>query len=183
MALLFTTSLLEDSIAQLRHYKSLADRAITQIADDQHLTAVLDGEMNSIATIVKHLAGNMRSRWTNFLTTDGEKPERHRDGEFVDPPATREALLALWEEGWRTLFDSLAQLTDDDLSRRITIRGEAHSVTQAIARTLAHTAYHCGQIVLLAKHFSAAHWQSLTVPRGQSEEFNRRVTAGEASQR
>ena len=182
MALQLTTSHIEDSIAVFHYYKRLAERAMAQVADDQ-LFAVLDGEANSIAIIVKHMAGNMRSRWTDFLTTDGEKPTRNRDSEFVDPPATRVALLREWEHGWATMFRALEQLTDADMARTITIRGEAHSVMQAINRQLAHYPYHVGQIVLLAKHFACDRWESLSVPRNRSEEFNRRVAAGEASQR
>ena len=129
------------------------------------------------------MAGNMRSRWTDFLTGDGEKPNRDRDAEFADPPATREALLAVWEEGWQCVFTALEPLSDSNLSRTITIRGEPHSVMQAINRQIAHYSYHCGQIVLLAKHFKSNDWQSLSVPRGQSAHFNRRVLAGEVSQR
>jgi hypothetical protein len=125
----------------------------------------------------------MRSRWTDFLTTDGEKPDRNRDAEFTDPPPTREALMKLWEEGWACLFHALEPLTDEDLSRRVTIRGEAHSVMQAINRQLAHYAMHTGQIVFLAKHLAHASWQSLSIPRNRSAEFNRAVAAGEASQR
>jgi hypothetical protein len=182
MALQFTTSHIEDSIEVFRYYKRLAERAMAQVADEQ-LFAVLDGEANSIAIVVKHMAGNMRSRWTDFLTTDGEKPTRNRDSEFVEPPATREALLNEWEHAWATMFVALESLTDADMGRPITIRGEAHSVMQAINRQLAHYPYHVGQIVLLAKHFASDHWQSLSVPRNQSAEFNRRVAAGEASQR
>jgi len=182
MALEFTTSYLKDSIEVFRYYKKLAERAMAQLADDQLFTA-LDQESNSIAVIVKHMAGNMRSRWTDFLLSDGEKPDRNRDAEFENPPATREALLALWEQGWGCLFQALEPLTDADLTRTITIRGEAHSVTQAINRQLAHYPYHCGQIVFLAKHLNPAGWKSLTVPRGKSQDFNRRVLAGEASQR
>jgi len=182
MALQFTTSHIEDSIAVFRYYKRLAERAMAQLSDKQ-LFAVLDGEANSIAIIVKHMAGNMRSRWTGFLTTDGEKPSRNRDSEFVDPPSTRESLLSEWEHGWATMFGALEPLTDSELGRTITIRGEAHSVMQAINRQLAHYPYHVGQIVLLAKHFASDHWQSLSVPRNQSADFNRRVAAGEASQR
>jgi Protein of unknown function (DUF1572) len=182
MALEFTTSYLKDSIGVFRYYKTLAERAMAQVSDEQ-LFSTLDDESNSIAIVVKHMAGNMRSRWTNFLTTDGEKPDRLRDVEFVDPPATREALLALWEEGWECMFRALEPLIDADLARTVTIRGEAHSVMQAINRQLAHYPYHCGQIVLLAKHLNCAGWKSLTVPRGKSEEFNARVRAGEASQR
>ena len=182
MALRFTTSYVEDSLTLFRYYKNLAERAMAQATDEQ-LAAVLDCEMNSIAVIVKHMTGNMRSRWTGFLTSDGEKPDRHRDSEFVDPPVTREALLKVWEEGWNCLFQSLESLTEADLQQTVKIRGEAHSVMQAINRQIAHYSYHCGQIVLLAKHFNYAGWQSLSVPRGRSETFNQRVLAGEASQR
>jgi hypothetical protein len=182
MALQFTTSYAADSLDLFRYYKKLAERAMAQVTDEQLLT-VLDAEMNSIAVIVKHMAGNMRSRWTDFLNSDGEKPDRNRDTEFSDPPATREGLLAMWEEGWRCLFTALEPLSGQDMQRTVTIRGESHSVMQAINRQVAHYAYHCGQIVLLAKHFKHDEWQSLSVPRRQSAEFNRRVLAGEASQR
>jgi len=182
MPLRFTTSYLQDSLDLFRYYKSLAERAMAQVTDEQ-LFAVLDDEMNSIALIAKHLTGNMRSRWTNFLTTDGEKLDRNRDAEFTDPPASREALFAIWEEGWRCLFNALEPLSVEDLQRTITIRGEVHSVMQAINRQVAHYSYHCGQIVFLAKHLKHAEWKSLSVPRRQSAEFNRRVLAGEASQR
>ena len=182
MALKFTTSNLEDSLALFAYYKKLAERAMDQLTDDQ-LFATLDGEANSIAIIVKHMSGNMLSRWTDFLTTDGEKPNRNRDAEFEAPPATRAALLATWGAGWACLFSALQPLTDADLARTVTIRGEVHSVLQAINRQLAHYPHHVGQIVLLAKHFAHDHWQSLSVPRKGSAEFNRRVAAGEASQR
>lgn len=182
MALQFTTSYVEDSLSLLRYYKKLGERAMEQVADE-HLFAVLDNEANSIAIIVKHLAGNMRSRWTGFLTTDGEKPSRNRDNEFIDPPLTRSALLDEWEDGWSRLFAALEALTDADLGRTVKIRGEAHSVMQAMNRQIAHYPYHVGQIVLLAKHFACDRWQSLSVPRNQSAEFNRRVAAGETSQR
>lgn len=182
MALKFTTSYLEDSLALFRYYKTLAERAIDQVSDEQ-LFATLDGEMNSIAVIIKHMAGNMRSRWTDFLTTDGEKPDRGRDSEFVDPPATRDALLRMWEDGWSRLFGALEPLSDADLTRTVTIRGEPHSVMQAINRQMAHYPHHIGQIVMLAKHFAHDHWQSLSIPRNRSADFNRRVSTGEASQR
>ena len=182
MALKFTTSYLEDSLALLAYYKKLAERAMDQLTDDQ-LFATLDGEANSIAIIVKHMSGNMLSRWTDFLTTDGEKPNRNRDAEFEAPPATRAALLATWGAGWACLFSALQPLTDADLARTVTIRGEVHSVLQAINRQLAHYPHHVGQIVLLAKHYQHAQWRSLSVPRGKSGDFNRRVVAGEASQR
>ncbi len=182
MALKFTTSYLEDSLTLFRYYKNLAERGMEQVTDEQ-LVALLDGEANSIAIIVKHMAGNMRSRWVDFLTSDGEKPDRNRETEFEDPPATREALMRLWEQGWSHLFTALEPLSDSDMERTVTIRGEPHSVMQAINRQLAHYAYHCGQIVFLAKHFQQDRWKSLSVPRGKSAEFNRRVATGEASQR
>src|SRR6185437_13734339 len=143
----------------------------------------LDGESNSIAITVKHMAGNMRSRWTDFLTSDGEKPDRDRDSEFADPPKTRDELLQMWEGGWTRLFSALEPLSDADLAKTVLIRGEAHSVMQAINRQIAHYANHIGQIVLLAKHFAGDRWQSLTIPRSRSGDFNRRVAAGESSQR
>lgn len=182
MALKFTMSYLEDSLSVFRQYKKLAERAMEQVTEEQ-LFATLDEEANSIAIIVKHMAGNMRSRWTDLLTTDGEKPDRDRDSEFVNPPATRKALLDGWEDGWARMFRALESLSDADLTRTVTIRGEAHSVMQTINRQLAHYPYHVGQIVLLAKHFAHDRWQSLSVSRNSSAEFNRRVAAGELSQR
>ena len=182
MALKFTTSYVEDSLTLFRQYKKLGEGAIDQVTDEQ-LFATLDEEMNSIAIIVKHMAGNMRSRWRDFLTTDGEKPDRNRDTEFVGPPATRAALMQVWGDGWNIVFTALEPLTDADLNRTVTIRGEAHSVMQAINRQMAHYAYHCGQIVFLAKHFQHSNWKSLSVPRGQSVQFNSKVAAGDASQR
>jgi hypothetical protein len=182
MALEFTTSYLEDAISLLRMSKRLGDKAMEQVTEEQ-LFAAIDSEANSIAIIVKHLAGNMRSRWTDFLTTDGEKPNRDRDTEFADPAATRAALLEQWEIGWSCVFGALGSLTDADLGRAVTIRGEKHSVLQAINRSLGHSSYHVGQIVFLAKHFACVEWKSLSVPRNGSAEFNRRVAAGKASQR
>jgi hypothetical protein len=182
MPLVFTTSYIEDALAVFRHSKKVAEGAMAQ-ATDADLNAVLDPEMNSIAVIVKHMSGNMRSRWTDFLISDGEKPDRNRDSEFEEPAATRAELMAQWENGWNSLFTALEPLTDTDLTRTITIRGEAHSVMQAINRQIAHYGYHCGQIVLLAKHFRSANWKSLSVPRKKSEQFTRKVLAGEASQR
>src|SRR2546426_12174001 len=128
MAHKFSTSYLEDSVALFHFYKKMAERAMEQVTDEQ-LFATLDEEMNSIAVIVKHMTGNMRSRWTDFLSSDGEKPDRHRDSEFVEPPTTREALMKAWESAWRCLFSALEPLSDADLGRTVTIRGEAHSVT------------------------------------------------------
>jgi uncharacterized damage-inducible protein DinB len=160
----FTTSYLEDALAVFRQYKKLGEGAIAQV-DDAELTAVLDNEMNSIAQVVKHMAGNMRSRWTDFLTTDGEKPDRNRDSEFVEAPATREALMAMWESGWDCVWRALGPLTDADMGRTVTIRGEPHSVMQAINRQLTHYAYHVGQIVMLAKHFKGEEWKTLSMAR------------------
>src|SRR5450432_3539332 len=171
MAHEFTTSHLTDSLTVFRQYKKLAEAAMAQ-ATDEHLYATLDPEANSIALVVKHMTGNMRSRWTNFLTTDGEKPDRNRDAEFVEPPPTREALMQLWENGWNCVFAALEPLTDADLGRTITIRGEAHSVMQAVNRQIAHYASHCGQIVLLAKHFEHDQWKSLSIPKNKSAEIN-----------
>ncbi|MBS1804329.1 MAG: DUF1572 domain-containing protein [Acidobacteria bacterium] len=182
MALQFTTSYIEDALAVFRQYKQLGEKAIAQVTDEQ-LFATLDEESNSIAIIVKHITGNMRSRWTDFLTSDGEKATRNRDGEFVDPPATREALMAEWEHGWASVFSAIEPLTDADLGRTVAIRGEAHSVMQAINRQLSHYPMHVGQIILLAKHFAGARWETLSVARNRSGEFNRKVALGEASQR
>jgi uncharacterized damage-inducible protein DinB len=179
-----TTSYLKDSIDLFRYYKKLAERAIAQ-CPDEGLFLTLDEESNSIATIVKHMAGNMRSRWTDFLTSDGEKPDRNRDSEFEEPPKTRAELLTVWERGWTCLLDALTPLSDADLTRTVTIRTEPHSVTQAINRQMAHYSYHIGQIAYLAKHFAArsGKWTALTVPRKKSADFNARVASGQASQR
>jgi len=169
-----TTSYIDDSLIVFAQYKKMAEGAMAQVSDEQ-LFLSLDQEANSIAIIVKHITGNMRSRWTDFLTSDGEKPDRNRDGEFVDPPATRAALLEDWESGWKLVFSALEPLTDADLSRTVTIRGEAHSVMQAINRQVAHYASHIGQIILLAKHFAGANWRTLSIPRNRSDEFNRQM--------
>jgi hypothetical protein len=182
MPLEFTTSYLEDSVAILRYYKLLGTQAIAQ-APDESLGTALDDESNSIAIIVKHLAGNMRSRWPDFLTVDGEKPDRDRDAEFVAPCSSRAEISALWDAGWNCVFEALEPLTEADLGGVVLIRGERHSVMQAINRQIAHYAYHVGQIVYLAKHFSPGRWVSLSVPRGKSADFNHRVMSGRASQR
>jgi len=182
MALEFTTSYIQDSTEVFRYYKHLAECAMKQVSDGA-LFATLDAESNSIAIIVKHIAGNLRSRWTNFLTTDGEKPDRNRDSEFEHPPSTRAELIASWEAAWGRLFEALAELTEKDLGQPVHIRGEAHSVMQAINRSITHIAYHVGQITCLAKHLAAPSWTPLTVPRGKSAEFNARVSEGKASQR
>lgn len=185
MAHQFTTSYIKDSIDLFRYYKNLAERAMAQCPDEALFTT-LDAESNSIAIVLKHMAGNMRSRWRDFLTTDGEKPDRNRDTEFDEPPRTRAALLELWERGWKYVFDALQPLTDADVTRMVTIRNEPHSVMQAINRQIAHYAHHIGQILFLAKHLtftSTGKWQSLSVPRGQSKQFTADVAAGRKSQR
>jgi len=185
MAHQLTTSYLKDSIDLFNYYKKLAERAMAQ-CPDEGLFHALDAESNSIAIIVKHMAGNMRSRWTDFLISDGEKPDRHRDTEFEEPSNTRAELMEMWERGWKYVFDALQPLTDADLTRTITIRTEPHSVMQAINRQMAHYSYHVGQIVFLAKHLAtqlAGSWQALTVPRGQSKQFAADVAAGKKSQR
>jgi Protein of unknown function (DUF1572) len=182
MALEFTTSYVKDSSEVFIYYRKLAERAMEQVSDEA-LYATSDSESNSIAIIVKHVGGNLRSRWTDFLATDGEKPDRNRDSEFEAPPATRAELIAFWDSGWQRLLDTLELLTDDDLGRTIRIRGEAHSVMQAINRSITHMAYHVGQITSHAKHFAASQWKPLTVPRGKSAEFTARVGEGKASQR
>lgn len=182
MALQFTTSYLEDARALFSHYKKMGEAAMAQVSDAD-LSVRLDPEMNSIALIVKHMAGNMRSRWRGFPGADGEKSDRNRDSEFEAPPATRAELMKLWEEGWAVMFQALEPLTDTDLSRDTFIRGERHSVLQAINRQLAHYSYHLGQIVFLAKHLQSANWKSLTVPRGHSAAYNSDVAAGRKSQR
>ena len=163
---------LADAIGTFREYKKLAEWAFGQI-NDEDFFRTLDKESNSIAVNIKHMAGNMLSRWTDFLTTDGEKPERDRDIEFVMlPGATKDDMLAYWEHGWERVFDAIRPLQPDDLMRTVTIRGQDHTVIQAINRQLAHYAYHVGQIVFLAKHFKSSEWQSLSVPRNKSAEFN-----------
>jgi hypothetical protein len=182
MAHQFTTSHVRDSNDLFHYCKKLGERAMAQCPDEALFTT-LDAESNSIAIIVKHMAGNMRSRWTDFLTSDGEKPDRNRDAEFEAPPATRAELMEIWERGWKLLFGALEPLSDADLTRTITIRTEPHSVMQAINRQVAHNSYHVGQIVYLARHFAGDKWQSLTIPKKKSAEFNSQVAAGEKSQR
>ena len=178
-----STSYLQDSIGLFRYYKKLGDRAMAQCPDDALFTT-LDAESNSIAIIVKHMSGNMRSRWLNFLTTDGEKPDRNRDTEFETPPNTRVQLMEMWELGWKYVFDALEPLTEADLMRTVTIRSEPHSIMQAINRQIAHYAHHVGQILFLAKHLTftqTGKWESLSVPRGKSAEINAKTAAGKLS--
>ena len=163
---------LSDSISTFRAYKGLADKALAQV-NDEELFTTLDEEGNSLAVIMKHIAGNMISRWTDFLTTDGEKPDRNRDMEFViEPGITRDQLMAYWERGWREVFAAVEPLSPDDFKKKITIRGVEHTIVEAINRQMTHYAYHIGQIVFLAKHFRSTEWQSLSIPRNRSQEFN-----------
>jgi len=174
MAEEIVTNYHRDAISSFRSAKKLAERAMEQIADDEFF-ATIDEEANSIALIVKHIAGNLRSRWTDFLTTDGEKADRNRDTEFELIGEKREALMKFWEEGWQILFDSIEPLRAEDFSKTVTIRGEPHTVVEAINRQLTHYSYHIGQIVLLAKHFRSKEWKTLSVPKNRSAEFNRFV--------
>jgi hypothetical protein len=166
-----------DSIAKnFRKQKSLADKAVAQL-DDAQLRIPLDENTNSVAVIMKHVGGNLASRFTDFLTTDGEKPDRNRDGEFVDDFPSREAIVAHWERGWAVLFDALAKLRPEDLTKTIAIRGEPHVVVDALHRSLAHSGYHVGQIVQLARFLAKDRWETITIPRGGSEQFNQRLRA------
>jgi hypothetical protein len=166
---------LDEVRRQFRGHKRLAEGAIVQLKDEE-LFIALDPEANSIAVIMKHIAGNMRSRFTDFLTTDGEKPDRRRDQEFeIDVRTTRAEVMRWWEEGWERVFSAIEALKPEDVMRTVKIRGEVHTVLQAINRQVAHYAYHIGQIVFLAKHFRSGDWKSLSIPRGKSEEFNRRT--------
>ena len=171
--------ILADIEEEFRKLKRMAERAIEQL-QDQDLLFRLNADANSIAVIVKHLSGNMVSRFRDFLTTDGEKPDRNRDGEFTEEPLSREQVMAMWERGWKIVFDAIAPLTDADLSKIVTIRGEPHSVFKALNRQTSHYGYHVGQIVLLAKHIKLSRgetWNYLTVPRGQSQQFNKQMSA------
>lgn len=163
---------LDESIATFRSYKKMTEEAAAQVSDEEFFR-VIDEESNSIALIFKHLSGNLRSRWADFLTTDGEKPDRHRDAEFERLEDTRASLTAMWENGWQTAFGSLESLTVEDLDKKIKIRGEEFTVVRAILRSLSHAAYHVGQIVFLAKHLRSAEWKTLSIPKNKSAEFNR----------
>jgi hypothetical protein len=163
---------LADALKIFRSNKRLGERAMAQLSDEEMFRSI-DAEANSVAVIVKHLAGNMRSRWTDFLTADGEKPDRNRDAEFVlDEATTREQVMRWWEEGWRAVFAAVEPLGPEDLLRRVSIRGEPHTVVEAVNRQLAHYAQHVGQIVFLAKHLKSSGWETLSIARGQSEKFN-----------
>jgi hypothetical protein len=163
---------LSDVIASYRNYKNMAEKAMAQISDEEFFASI-DAEANSIAVIVKHIAGNLRSRWTDFLTSDGEKADRNRDTEFELMSDTRQSLMQYWEAGWQTLFGAIEPLTAEDFGKFITIRGEPHTICEALNRQMTHYAYHVGQIVLLAKHFRSADWKTLSVPKNKSAEFNK----------
>jgi hypothetical protein len=165
---------LENAVEVLRGLKRLADKAVAQVSDEE-LFRSIDPESNSIALIMKHMYGNMRSRWTDFLTSDGEKPDRRRDSEFVVESEDRRTIEERWESGWRMVFDTLASLKGEDLMRTVTIRGEPHTVVGAINRQLSHYGQHTGQIVFLAKHLKSSNWKTLSIPRGQSEIFNKKM--------
>ena len=168
--------ILAATINEFQKIKKLADKAIEQL-DDQQLHVKIDAEANSVAVIMRHMAGNMRSRWVDFMTSDGEKPDRMRDQEFEEVPQTRAELMADWEQGWRCVFGALTPLGDGDLLRTVIIRGEPHSAYTAMSRQVAHYAGHAYQILFLAKHLLGPGWKTLSIPRGQSEEFNRRMLA------
>jgi hypothetical protein len=152
-------------------YKEMAEKAFSQISDDK-LHQPLDENTNSVAIIVKHMSGNLRSRFTDFFTTDGDKPTRDRDSEFIDHGATRRQMQDDWESGWQCLFTTLASLSDDDLQKIVKIRGEPHTVIDALLRALAHQSYHVGQIIQVSRHLAKDHWTVLTIPRGGSKQYN-----------
>jgi hypothetical protein len=171
------TMYIDEAFRSLRGHKRLADGAMAQLNDEQFF-ALPDAESNSVAIVVKHMAGNMRSRFTDFLTTDGEKPDRNRDNEFIiAADATRPEILDAWEKNWQVVFDALNALSGEDLAREVTIRGEPHSVLQAVNRQVAHYAYHVGQIIFLAKHWKGSEWKTLSVPKGQSAAVNAAMAA------
>jgi hypothetical protein len=170
---------LDEAVKTFRSNKALADKALAQLKDEEFLDTI-DEESNSVGVIVKHLAGNMLSRWTDFLTTDGEKPDRQRDMEFVLTPATTRAeLLSRWEEGWQCVFNAVESLQPEDVEKIVLIRGEEHTVMKAVIRQISHYAQHIGQIVFLAKHFRSAEWKTLSIPRNRSAEFNAYMSDGE----
>jgi hypothetical protein len=170
----FGRTVIESAITAFRTQQVWADKAVAQVPDDR-LRVALDPNTNSIAVVMKHVAGNLLSRWTDFLTSDGEKSWRNRDDEFIDTFGSRDEVLRFWEQGWQCLFDTLGSLTSDDLAKTVTIRGEPHSVPLAIHRSLAHTAYHVGQIMLTARILAGDHWQTITIPRGSSASYNQNV--------
>jgi hypothetical protein len=175
---LIAKNFLDESIQAFENYKKLSEKAFSQISDEEFFKTI-DEEANSIAVIAKHIGGNLRSRWSDFLTSDGEKADRDRDAEFVAKNESRGDIMQIWERGWQTLFDTLKSLVIEDLGKTVKIRGEDFTVTKAISRSVTHTAYHVGQIVLFAKHFRSAEWQPLSIPRNKSIEFNQFLAGNE----
>ena len=173
----------QDALETFRGYRALAEKALERVSDEEFFRKI-DKESNSIAVLVKHISGNQLSRFTDFLTTDGEKAERDRDSEFIIDSKARGSLMKRWDAGWATLFHSLESLANDDFQKFVKIRGERHSIVEALNRQLTHYAYHIGQIVFLAKHFRSSNWKTLSVPKNRSLEFNeflqRKITKGEA---
>lgn len=169
-----TSPLVETTVEELHKVKRLAEKAAEQL-DDAELWVRPDPEGNSVAVLMRHMAGNMRSRWTDFRTTDGEKPNRHRDQEFEDVPISRQALLAEWDDGWQRVFEAISALVDADLQDTVYIREEPHTIHRAILRQVVHYAGHAYQIVALAKHLRGSEWETLSVPRGQSDAYNQRM--------
>ena len=169
-----------DALQIFRNYKKLAERAMEQVSDEEFFQQI-DAESNSIAIIVKHIAGNLHSRWRDFLTSDGEKPDRHRDTEFELTDESRGSLMQFWESGWKMLFDNIGPLTPEDFEKKVTIRGEPHTAVEAINRQLAHYSMHVGQIVFLAKHLKATDWKTLSVPRDRSGQFNQFLAGKQAA--
>ncbi len=169
----FEKHFLENTIGVFKNYKTLAEKSFVQLSEDKDFHYTPDSESNSIAVIIKHLSGNMISRWTDFLTTDGEKPSRNRDSEFVDDTIIREQLMKLWDTGWKIFLDTFYSLNENDLMKFITIRGEKLTVTQALNRQTAHYAYHIGQIVFIAKHIKNSEWKSLSIPKNKSDEHSK----------
>jgi len=167
-------AVLEALVGEFGRYKRTAERALDQLRDEDFFVRLNDRQ-NSIYVIVKHMAGNMRSRWTDFLTSDGEKPDRHRDDEFIEQSVPREQILRMWEEGWQCTFAALSELREGDLLKTVTIRGEPMTAVSAITRQVAHYAHHVGQIILIANHIKGPDWKWLTIPPGQSETYSRRM--------
>ena len=174
--------LVETAISELVKVKRLSEDAIKQL-DDTQLWTRIDPESNSVGVLMRHMAGNMRSRWTNFRTSDGEKPDRHRDQEFEDVAINRADLMAEWEDGWQRVFDALRPISDAELGETVYIREEPHTIFKATVRQIVHYAGHAYQILFLAKHLLGAEWKTLSIPRGQSEEFNQRMLAKQRAQR
>jgi hypothetical protein len=174
--------LVETAVAELSKVKRLAENAIAQLNDEQLWTRI-DPESNSVGVLMRHMAGNMRSRWTDFRTSDGEKPDRQRDQEFEDAQISRADLMAEWEDGWRRVFDALTAVRDEELGETVYIRQEPHTIFKATVRQIVHYAGHAYQILFVAKHLLGAEWKTLSIPRGKSEEFNQRMLAKQRAER